>query len=408
MTEGVVAERERDVREAFEQLHGRRPDIVWSAPGRANLIGEHTDYNDGFVLPFAIEQRVFVAAGGRTDRRIHAHSLQAPADEGWWLIDGSDSTDPARGWLAYPFGVVRALQRHGAITGVDLVVDGDVPLGAGLSSSAALECAVASAVSELSDIDLSGIELGLVGQAAENEYVGVPTGVMDQLAALLCKADHALFVDTRSLETRQIPFHPAASRCALLVIVTTSRHALASSEYASRRHDCELAARRLGVPALRDVAPSDLESAAIALHDERLSSRMRHVVAENARVLECVRLLESGRLRDIGPILTASHVSLRDDYEVSCRELDLTVEACVRAGALGARMIGGGFGGSVLVLADADTEEDIRSAASSLFASHGLRGPSVMRVVPSAGALRAGRPRSTRSMYAVAERHSSR
>jgi galactokinase len=199
VTQGVIVERERDVREAFERRHGRWPDTVWSAPGRANLIGEHTAYNEGFVLPFAIEQRVYVAAGRRTDGRVHAHSLQVPADEGSWLI-GPDSGDPAKGWLAYPFGVAWALQRHGAITGVDLVVDGDVPLGAGLSSSAALECAVASAVAELSDLDLSGIELGLVGQAAENEYVGVPTGVMDQLAALLCQPGHALFLDTRSLE----------------------------------------------------------------------------------------------------------------------------------------------------------------------------------------------------------------
>jgi galactokinase len=388
----VIAERERDVRQAFKGLHGREPDTVWSAPGRANLIGEHTDYNEGFVLPFAIEQRVFVAAARRSDGRVHAHSLQAPTDDGSWLIDDPESTDPAKGWLAYPFGVARALRRHGAVTGVDLVVDGDVPLGAGLASSAALECAVASAMSELSGLDLSGVELGLVGQAAENEHVGVPTGVMDQLAALLCKTDHALFLDTRSLETRQIPFHPAASRCVLLVIDTKSRHALASSGYASRRRDCELAAQRLGVPALRDLEPSDLESADIALHDERLSSRMRHVVTENARVLECVQLLESGGLRDIGPILSASHVSLRDDYEVSCRELDLTVDACDQAGALGARMIGGGFGGSVLVLADADTEEDIRSNAAASFASHGLRAPSVERAVPSAGVLRADLP----------------
>jgi galactokinase len=170
---------------------------------------------------------VYVAAGRRSDARVHAHSLQAPRDHGSWLIDDPEFSDPAKGWLAYPFGVARALRGHGAVTGVDLVVDGDVPLGAGLASSAALECAVASAMSELSGLDLSGVELGLVGQAAENEYVGVPTGVMDQLAALLCEADHALFLDTRSLETRQIPFRPAASHCVLLVIDTKSRHALA-------------------------------------------------------------------------------------------------------------------------------------------------------------------------------------
>ena len=215
----VIAERERGVRQAFEGLHRRKPDTVWSAPGRANLIGEHTDYNEGFVLPFAIEQRVFVAAGRRPDGRVHAHSLQAPTDDGSWLIDDPESTDPAKGWLAYPFGVARALRRHGAVTGVDLVVDGDVPLGAGLASSAALECAVASAISDLSGIDLSGVELSLVGQAAENEYVGVPTGVMDQLAALLCKADHALFLDTRA--SKRAGFHSVPQRPAACSLSST-------------------------------------------------------------------------------------------------------------------------------------------------------------------------------------------
>ena len=384
-----VARRERDVQAAFVQRHGRAPDTVWSAPGRANLIGEHTDYNDGFVLPFAIEQRVFVAAARRTDSCVHASSLQAPTDDGSWRVDDPDGAAPASGWRAYPFGVVRALRRVGDVPGVDLVVDGDVPLGAGLSSSAALECAVACAVAELAGLRLSPVELGLVGQAAENDFVGVPTGVMDQLAALLCEADHALLLDTRSLETRRIPFRPEASNCVLLVIDTHARRALASSGYAHRRRECESAAERLGVPALRDVDLAGLESAVLALDDERLSSRVRHVVTENARVLECVRLLESGRLREIGPIVSASHVSLRDDYDVSCRELDLAVEACERAGALGARMIGGGFGGSALVLADAEDEDAIGSSAVAVFASHGLRAPSVMRAVPSPGARRA-------------------
>jgi galactokinase len=384
-----IARRERDVQEAFVQRHGRAPETVWSAPGRANLIGEHTDYNDGFVLPFAIEQRVFVAAARRTDSRVHASSRQAPTDDGSWRVDDPHGAAPARGWLAYPFGVVRALQRVGDVPGVDLVVDGDVPLGAGLSSSAALECAVACAVAELAGLRLSPIELGRVGQAAENDFVGVPTGVMDQLAALLCEADHALLLDTRSLETRQIPFRPDASRCVLLVIDTHARRALASSGYARRRRECESAAERLGVTALRDVDGSELDAAALALDDERLSRRVRHVVTENSRVLECARLLETGRIREIGAILTASHVSLRDDFEVSCHELDLVVEACAGAGALGARMIGGGFGGSVLVVADADDEEAVGSAAAAALASHGRPAPSVVRAVPSPGARRA-------------------
>jgi galactokinase len=383
-----IAERERNVADAFRRLHGRTPETVWSAPGRANLIGEHTDYNDGFALPFAIEQRVFVAARRRADRRVHAHSLQIPTNGGSPLGEGPGAAGDA-GWLAYPLGVARALRRHGRVPGVDLVVDGDVPLGAGLSSSAALECAVACAMAELSEIELSSVELALVGQAAENEDVGVPTGVMDQLAALLCEADHALFLDSRSLEARQIPLRPDAASCVLLVIDTGSWRALAASGYASRRRECESAAERLGIPALRDLDETELEAAASALDDEVLARRIRHVVTENARVLECVRLLEAERVRDVGPLVTASHASLRDDYEVSCRELDLAVAACARAGALGARMIGGGFGGSVLAVADADGEGELRATVESAFARHGLGAPSVIRAVPSAGARRA-------------------
>jgi galactokinase len=344
-----------ELAELFEQLAGRPAETVWSAPGRANLIGEHTDYNDGFVLPFALEQRVFVAAARRDDGQLVARSLQ--------------TTDES--WLAYPFGVTWALRQLGEVAGADLLVDGRVPLGAGLSSSAALECAVACALAELSGLDLSPVELALACRTAESEVAGVPCGAMDQLAALLCTPGHALFLDTRTLETRQLPLDVEADGLALLLLDTGVRHALAASAYAERRSQCERAARELGVAALRDVPPTGLDGALRALAEPRLRRRVRHVVTENERVLNSVDLLAAGRTRELGGLLTESHGSLRDDFEVSWPEADDLVEAALAAGALGARMIGGGFGGCVLVLADADVHI-----------------PEAQRVVPAAAARR--------------------
>jgi galactokinase len=339
----------------FAETYGRPAETVWSAPGRANLIGEHTDYNDGFVLPFALDLRVLVAAARRDDGEVVARSLQRSDDA----------------WLVYPRGVAWALRQLGDVGGADLLVDGRVPLGAGLSSSAALECAVACALAELSGLVLSPVELALACRTAESEVAGVPCGAMDQLASLLCTPGHALFLDTRTLETRQVPLDAEADGLALLLVDTGVQHALAASGYAERRAECERAARELGVDALRDVEAAQLDEALRALDEPALQRRVRHVVTEDARVLACVDLLAAGRARELGPLLTESHRSLRDDFEVSCAEVDDVVDAALQAGALGARMIGGGFGGCVLALADAD-----------------VRIPGAWRATPSAAARR--------------------
>ncbi len=372
----------------FREATGREPETVWSAPGRANLIGEHTDYNDGFVLPFALARRVYVAAARRTDGHVVAYSVQAPGASGAAAVAELTPAAKGGGWLDYPFGVVWALREVGDISGIELVVDGHVPLGAGVSSSAALECAVASAVAELSALPVSSLELARACQRAENEYVGVPTGVMDQLAALFCVAQHALFLDTRTLAMRQVALAPAASRCILMLIDTRVRHALASTAYADRRRACEAAALQLGVPALRDIEVAELDASLAQLDDPVVVRRVRHVVTENARVLETVRLLEDSRLRDVGALLDASHASLRDDFEVSCTELDLAVEVVNAGGALGARMIGGGFGGSVLALVDEADEARVRRKVESAFAERSLQPPGIDVAVPAAGSQR--------------------
>jgi galactokinase len=353
----------------FLEATGQEPETLWSAPGRVNLIGEHTDYNDGFVFPFAIDLHVSVAARRRDDGRIVCRSEQAPDEPGDALLSALDPASPASGWLAYPFGVLWSLTRHSRIGGLDLVIDGDVPLGSGLASSAALECAVVCAAAELYDLALTPVELALAGTMAENEYVGVPTGVMDQIAVMLCAVGHALFVDARTLAFQQVRLDPGADGCVLLLVDTGVRHTLAASAYADRRRSCERTAEQLGVKALRDVDDPS-----------QLSRHARHVVTENARVLETVGLLEQRRLRDVGPVLTASHESLRDDFEVSSPELDAIVRAVTSAGALGARMVGGGFGGSVLVLADLDAEEDVRGAVADRGVRRVAPGPGVSRL----------------------------
>jgi galactokinase len=372
----------------FREATGREPETVWSAPGRANLIGEHTDYNDGFVLPFALARRVFVAAGRRSDGSVVARSIQAPGADGAAPVAELTPSANSGGWLDYPFGVVWALRELGDISGIELVVDGHVPLGAGVSSSAALECAIASAVAELCTLPVSRLELARACQRAENEFVGVPSGVMDQLAALFCVAQHALFLDTRTLAMRQVALAPAASRCVLMLIDTRIRHALASTAYADRRRACEAAALHLGVPALRDVELAELDASLAQLDDPVVVRRVRHVVTENARVLETVRLLKDSRFREVGALLDASHASLRDDFEVSCRELDLAVGAAKAGGALGARMIGGGFGGSVLALVDAGNEARVRVEVNSAFAERSLQPPEIEVAVPGAGSQR--------------------
>ncbi|MBZ4324488.1 galactokinase, partial [Streptomyces huiliensis] len=323
----------------FRAVHGRAPDGVWSAPGRVNLIGEHTDYNDGLMLPAALSRRTRVAAAARPDGLLRLHSARA-AGGVVTLEPGALVPGRVRGWAAYPAGVVWALRTAGlAVGGADLHVESDVPQGAGLSSSAALEIATALAVTALHGLAPDPGELARLARHAEHAFVGVPCGIMDQTAAARCRAGHALHLDTRDLTVRHLPFDPAAHGLRLLVVDVGARHALADGAYAARRAACEAGARALGVRALRDVAPAQLPDALGAL-PPGLRPIVRHVVTENERVARVAALLAAGELGAAGPLLTAGHASLRDDFAVSCPELDLAVDTARAAGALGARMTG--------------------------------------------------------------------
>ena len=373
-------------RKLFRARFGGGPDGAWLAPGRANLMGEHTDYNDGFVLPFALGQGVTAAAARRAERRLTVCSRQEPGDIVEVDLDG---LAPGRvtGWAAYPAGVAWALEAAGhRVPGACIAIDSDLPAGAGLSSSAALECATALALTSLGDLDIPRAELVTIARRAENEFAGVPTGIMDQSASLLCQAGHALLLDCRSLEASQVPFDPAAGRAGLLLINTRARHELTDGEYGRRRAECEEAARRLGIPSLRDLTNlGDTDR----LTDPVLRRRARHVVSDNQRVLEVVALLRAppglsaDNYREIGRLLTQAHVSLRDDFEVSWPEADAAVEAALAGGAAGARMIGGGFGGSVLALVPVTSVRPVRAAVRAAFARRGWTAPEFLDARPA-------------------------
>jgi galactokinase len=324
----------------------------------------------------------------RRDFELNLRSVQHP-DEPARAVLGNLEPGSVLGWAAYPAGVAWALREAGlAIGGADVLVDGNVPLGAGLSSSAALECAVALALAELYDLGLDRGALARFAQRAENAFVGVPTGIMDQMASLLATEDHALFLDTRSGETRQIGLKLAAAGLALLVIDTKAPHRLVSGEYAARRRDCERAAEILSVPTLRDIQVYDLDEALKRLDDDRLRRRVRHVVTENSRVLAAVAQLDAERPAEIGALLTASHESLRDDYEVSSPELDLAVTAALGAGAVGGRMTGGGFGGCAIALIPRSATSAVAGAVADAFAGHGFNAPAHFVAHASGGAAR--------------------
>jgi galactokinase len=364
-----------DVSARFQQVYGERPAGVWAAPGRVNLIGEHTDYNDGYVLPFALPHRTYVAAGPGPEWTVWS----AEPDE---IVSWTAPLAPGsvNGWAAYVAGVVWALQQAGyEVPPARLAITSDVPLGAGLSSSAALECAVLTALVELAGLALAVPDRPALAQRAENDFVGVPCGIMDQSAAVLCRAGHALFLDCRSGAVDHVPFHAT-----LLVIDTRAPHRLVTGEYATRRAACEQAARALRLPALRDASLADLDR----LDDPVVRRRARHVVTENQRVLDAVRLLRSGSVAEIGPLLSASHASLRDDYEVTVPELDVAAEAAEAAGAYGARMTGGGFGGCVIALVDASAADSVAAAAVDAFAARSFTAPATFVAHPSPGAIR--------------------
>jgi galactokinase len=379
----------QQVRDGFEELYGTAPEGVWSAPGRVNLIGEHTDYNDGFVMPFALPHTAIAAVSRRTDGVLRLHS--GDVDGGVVELRLDDLTPESdRNWTAYPAGVVWALREAGhQVTGADIHLSSTVPSGAGLSSSAALEVVVALALNDLYELGLQRWQLARLCQRAENVYVGAPTGIMDQTASACCEEGHALFLDTRDLSQQQIPFDLAAEGMRLLVVDTQVKHSHSEGEYGKRRAGCERGAALLGVDALRDVAHDGLDAALARLGDDEEAVRLvRHVVTEDARVEQVVSLLESGDTRAIGPVLVAGHASLRDDFRVSCPELDLVVDTAVASGALGARMTGGGFGGSAIVLAEATDVDTITKAVEEAFAAAGFTAPRVFEAVPAAGARR--------------------
>jgi galactokinase len=393
------------VAKAFRATFGRDPDGLWAAPGRVNVIGEHVDYSAGLCLPFALPQRTIAAVAVRDDDELHVRSAQFPGPDAGWSGRAADiGPGRVRGWAGYAAGVPWALRQEGhQVPGLDVFVDSSVPVGAGLSSSAALECAVGLALDELAGLGLGADDAGRARLAAacvraENEIAGAPTGGLDQAAALRSRAGHALLLDCRDFAVRQVPFDLATVDLELLVMDTRAHHALVDGRYGTRRDACLQACEVLGVAALRDVAPDTLPDAlhrlATAVGDParaaELARRVRHVVGEIERVREVVRLLEAGRVRAIGPVLDASHACLRDDYEVSCPELDVACEAARGAGALGARMTGGGFGGSAIALVESAATTLVARAVAESFADRGWTAPAFLRAVPSEPASRIG------------------
>jgi len=366
-----------------------RPDWGWAAPGRVNLMGEHTDYNDGWVLPFAIDKRTVAAVRVRDDDRLRMWSQQSDDPEA--PVETRVSTEPGdvSGWASYVAGVIWALRIAGhELPGLDLWVDSDVPLGAGLSSSAALECAVAVAIDDVLGLGLGTDRIAELARTAENDYAGAPTGVMDQMAAMHGRAGQALLLDTRTMVVQHQPCDLAAAGLVLLVVDTHAAHSLADGGgYAAVRRQCERATELLGAGALRDVGLEDLDRLpGLAGDGEVLRRRARHIVTDNARVHQAVAQLRARAWEDLGRAFSASHASLRDDFEVSCAELDVAVDSAVSAGALGARMTGGGFGGSAIALVRSADADAVAEACRAAFGAADWPEPTVFSVEPGPGA----------------------
>ncbi len=368
----------------FRARHGRAPVAAWSAPGRVNLVGEHTDYNDGFVLPFALPQRAVVAAAPASGSRTTVASAQQP-DPAVFCAATVGPGDVA-GWAGYVAGMFWAFRAAGyRVPELDLVLDSDVPVGAGLSSSAALECAVGVAIADLGRSDIGPTPMAVLARRAENDFVGAPTGGMDQMAAMHGRPERLVFLDTRDDTIELVPFPLAEHGLTLLVIDTRAPHAHADGRYGERRADCAAAAAALGVPALRDATPD----AVAALGEDRIRRRARHVVTENDRVRDVVALLSGGAdPRAIGPALDASHASMRDDFEITVPHVDVAAEMARKAGAHGARMTGGGFGGCVIALCDDADVAAVRGAVEEAYAERDWAAPATFTATPSRGASR--------------------
>lgn len=373
----------------FRSLYDAEPDGVWAAPGRVNIIGEHTDYNGGFVLPIALAQHTVAAVRRRDDNVVRVASTSM--DDG--AVVTLDLTDVTAGgdygWAAYVVGVGwAASQRDLPVAGLDIALDSNVPVGAGLSSSAALSCVIARAWSELLDWKLDDETVADLGRDAENKIAGAPTGLMDQLASVCGQESHAMQIDTRGVTITQLPFDLPAAGLSLLVIDSRTEHSHADGEYAERRQSSHEAALRLGVHDLRDVP---LESLATTLDKlpPLLRRRARHVVTDSARVEQTADLLLAGDdLRRIGPLLNDSHASMRDDYEITVPSVDTLQEAAVAAGAHGARMTGGGFGGCVIALVDQQDAARIADSCVAAAARGGFPSPAIFEAVASGGAAR--------------------
>lgn len=377
MTSNLRATWEKEFAQHFDGL----PEVIAQAPGRVNLIGEHIDYNDGYVLPFAIESVTTAAMSRRDDDLINLVSMQMP-DAKVTIDLAALNRKEGDGWARYVLGTIWSL---GVNIGLDILIDGKVPLGAGLSSSAALECSVATALNQLCGLNKSKVELARLTQRAENDYVGMPCGIMDQSVSLMARKGHALLLDCIDLSTEQIPVDFEGSGLRLLIIDTRAHHALIDGGYAERRASCERAREILKISNFRDLTLADLEASRDRV-DDLTFKRVRHVVTEIGRVQESVSCLRSGEFGRFGVLLSASHTSLRDDYTVSCPELDLAVDTALSHGALGARMVGGGFGGSAIALIRSEDREKVSMAISDEFKRKGFEMPRFFESLPSDGA----------------------
>lgn len=347
----------------FESHFNAKPELIVRAPGRVNLIGEHTDYNDGFVLPMAIDRAIWLALRPRDDEQVRIYSLDLETEAGFLLSSLTRDSD----WIEYPKGIAYELQKAGhKLRGFDAVMTGDVPRGAGLSSSAAVELAVARAFAGISNIEWNAASMAKLAQKAENEWVGVNCGIMDQMASAACKEGHALFLDCRSLETQHAPLPKGV---AIVILDTSTRRGLVDSAYNERRSQCEEAARWFGVKALRDVGVEELGKWKVeSTLSEVAFKRARHIITENARVLEAIEMMRNGNIKRLGELFNASHDSLRDDFEVTNDALNVMVE-CAReqASCYGARMTGAGFGGCAVALVKEDQAEAFTQAVSTVY-----------------------------------------
>jgi len=366
---------------AFQELFGRKAEVLAEAPGRVNLIGEHIDYSEGFVLPFAIADRTYAAIARNNDGLVRIASQQRK--NRIFTIDINDVKPGSAGdWEKYVLGVIWTLDIS---TGVDILVDGHVPSGAGLSSSAALECSVAVGLNALFSLGKSLEDLARATQKAENDYVGMPCGIMDQSVSLMGREGSALLLDCRDLSTESVPFDVASQGLELLIIDTQAHHALVDGGYAERRASCESVAAKFSIPSMRNLSMEVLDSRKSEITDIEYI-RARHAVTEIARVKDAVAALKASDFTTLGRLINESHISLRDDYTVSCPELDAAVDTSLEAGALGSRMVGGGFGGSAIALIKADQIDSVKEAIKKSYAAKGFKAPRFFTSLPSAGA----------------------